>query len=293
MHYIEPVFRPPSEWKSLILQITNGCSWNRCRFCEMYTAPQKRFSFKSLDEVERDLRDARLMCPEARRIFLADGDAMTLSTRRLLERLDLIGKHFPEVQRIASYCLPRNVRNKSVAELRRLRERGLRLVYVGCESGDDTVLACVDKGETYLSQRDALLKLHDAGIETSVMILTGLGGRAYWEQHARHSAWLLNETQPRYVSTLVVSFPLGMERFRKGFAGGFELPDVNGLLREMHLFISELALERSLFRSDHASNYLVLKGTLPKDRQRLLEAVEQAMRDPERAQLRAEWERGL
>ncbi|RMH45842.1 MAG: radical SAM protein [Gammaproteobacteria bacterium] len=293
LNYIEPVFRPPSEWKSLILQVTNGCSWNRCRFCEMYTSPQKRFTFKSLQAFERDLQMARQQYAHVPRIFLADGDAMALSVRRLKERLILIRKYFPEVQRISSYCLPRNLRRKRIEELAELRALGLRLVYVGVESGDDEVLRMVDKGETYLSHRDALLKLHSAGITTSVMILNGLGGRKYWQQHARHSAWLLNETQPKYVSTLVVSFPFGTARLQEGFAGQFEMPSLPELLQELRLFLSELTLENSLFRSDHASNYLVLKGTLPRDKDRLLATIDQALTAPDTVPLRAEWERGL
>lgn len=134
LNYIEPVFRPPSEWKSLILQVTNGCSWNRCRFCEMYTSPQKRFTFKSLQAFERDLQMARQQYAHVPRIFLADGDAMALSVRRLKERLILIREYFPEVQRISSYCLPRNLRRKRIEELAELRALGLRLVYVGVES---------------------------------------------------------------------------------------------------------------------------------------------------------------
>ena len=146
MQYIEPLFRPPSEARSLILQVTNGCSWNRCTFCEMYTQPQKRFSFKTPDVIDAELDRIASTGMPVRRIFLADGDAMTLSFRRLKLTLESVRRHLPGVQRVASYCLPRNLRHKTVEELNELRELGLSLYYVGCESGDDLVLQRVSKG---------------------------------------------------------------------------------------------------------------------------------------------------
>lgn len=293
MRYIEPVFRPPSEAGSLILQVTNGCSWNRCAFCEMYTAPQKKFSPKAHEEIERDIAQAARAYPGARRIFLADGDAMVLSTRRLLAILASIKSAFPEINRVSSYCLPRNVKNKSVAELSELREAGLSLVYVGAESGDDELLTLIDKGETFDSTVSALQKIHEAGIKSSVMILNGLGGEAYSEQHAIHSAQLVNAIQPAYLATLVVSFPLGEARFRSHFPDGIKLLDQRGLFREMATFIAHTELEKTIFRSDHASNYLALKGVLGKDKQQLLALLDLAQRSPDSLPLREEWERGL
>ncbi|MDX1696427.1 MAG: radical SAM protein, partial [Ketobacteraceae bacterium] len=219
MQYIEPVFRPPSEGRSLILQVTNGCSWNKCTFCEMYTQPQKKFRVKPAEELEQELIKLKPYAAQVRRVFLADGDAMTLSFRRLESILDLVHQYFPNVQRISSYCLPRNLKNKSVEQLARLREMGLSLMYVGCESGDDEVLGYVQKGETFASSLEALEKIRQAGMKSSVMILNGLGGDRFWEQHAVNSARLMNAAQPDYLSTLVVSFPLGVERFAEGFAG--------------------------------------------------------------------------
>ncbi len=293
IHYIEPVFRPPSEWQSLILQVTNGCSWNHCTFCEMYTQPQKKFRFKALDEVEKDLIEGIASQGEPHKIFLADGDAMTLSSRRLHEILELIKTNSPNIQRVSSYCLPRNIKNKTVAELKSLRELGLKMVYVGCESGDDKVLEFVHKGESYLSQREALFKLKDAGIKTSVMILNGLGGQKYWRQHATNSALLMNECQPDFLSTLVVSFPMGMERFQRGFKGEFSMLTQHELFEEMLLFLQTLQLEKTAFRSDHASNYLVLKGILGRDKQQMLQQVQHAITHPDSAPLRQEWQRGL
>lgn len=291
--YIEPVFRPPSEANSLILQVTNGCSWNRCTFCEMYTEPQKRFRLKPQAEIERELGAVAARGLPVRRVFLADGDAMTLSVRRLRLILDAIRRILPGVQRIASYCLPRNLRRKTVEELSELRELGLSLYYVGCESGDDEVLACVRKGETFDSSLVALRKIKAAGARSSVMILNGLGGRRLSDQHAVNSARLMNAAQPEYLSTLVVSFPLGDERFRSGFDGRFEPLDQPGLFREMEKLLAHLDLHATVFRSDHASNYLVLKGVLGRDKPRLLETVRTALERPGAVPLRAEWMRGL
>ncbi|MFV2057942.1 MAG: radical SAM protein, partial [Thiohalomonadales bacterium] len=213
--YIEPLFRPPSEANSLILQITNGCSWNKCTYCEMYTAPQKKFSVKKQADVLSDIETLAVQNPETRRVFLADGDAMVLSSRRLLAIMHNIRNNFPKLTRISSYCLPRNIQSKSVAELKQLHAAGLGLVYVGAESGDDELLKLISKGETFASTVDALQKLHDAGIRTSVMILNGLGGRSFSEQHALNSARLVNAAQPDYLATLVVSFPMGEQRFRQ------------------------------------------------------------------------------
>lgn len=293
LDYIEPVFRPPSEWKSLILQVTNGCSWNRCTFCNMYTEPQKRFRHKPVEEIEREVSDIVAQGLPVRRVFLADGDAMTLSTRRLHAILDVLNRHLPHRPRVSAYCLPRNLRNKSAAELAELREKGLSLVYVGCETGDDELLELIEKGETYDSSLDALRKIHEAGMKSSVMVLNGLGGPDLSERHARNSARLMNEAQPHFLSSLVVEFPFGSEDFEKNFHGRWRKLDRMELFREMEVFLEELELNNTIFRSDHASNYLVLKGTLGKDKDRLLQTVRTAIHRPGHIPLRQEWQRGL
>ena len=293
IRYVEPVYRPPSEAQSLILPVTDGCSWNECTFCEMYQAPQKAFRARSEDEVLDSLRrTGERYGSQIRRVFLADGDALVLPTRRLLTILEAIRQHLPAVHRVSSYCLARNLKKKSVAELTELRAAGLSMAYLGAESGDDEVLARVSKGETFDTTRDALDKLGAAGITRSVMILNGLGGQQLSAQHADNSARLANATQPEYLSTLVVSFPHGEARFRAGFPG-WEPLGQHGLFVEMERFLSQLELNRSVFRSDHASNILVLKGTLGADKARLLEQVRQAIASPEAARLRPEWARGL
>lgn len=289
--YIEPVFRPPSEAQSLILPVTNGCSWNQCTFCWMYTAPQKKFRARDEALVLEEIRRAGEQLI-VNRVFLADGDALVLPTRRLLTILQAIREYMPEVRRVSSYCLPRNLRKKSVGELKELADAGLKMAYVGCESGDDEVLARVNKGESFDSSLSALDKLGQAGITRSVMILNGLGGQALSAQHADNSARLMNEAQPEYLSTLVVSFPMGEARFRQQFADYQPLTQLQ-LFTEIERLLQGLELQQTVFRSDHASNYLVLKGNLGRDKARLLAQVRSAIERPQQANLRQEWQRGL
>jgi len=293
IRYVEPVFRPPSEAESLILPVTDGCSWNHCTFCEMYTAPQKAFRAREEAEVLESIRlTGQRYGDQVRRVFLADGDALVLPTRRLLSILEAIHTHMPAVRRISSYCLPRNLRKKSQAEIDELAAAGLKMVYVGAESGDDQVLAAVKKGETFETTREALDKLGAAGVTRSVMILNGLGGQIYSPQHAENSARLANATQPEYLATLVVSFPTGEQRFRADFPEWEPLAQPE-LFSEMEQFLSRLELKRTVFRSDHASNWLILKGTLGADKERLLNQVRQAIASPGQAPLRPAWARGL
>jgi len=293
LSYIEPLYRPPSEANSLILQVTNGCSWNHCAFCEMYTSPEKAFAIKKTRQIEDMIREAAADQPETRRIFLADGDAMVLSTRRLLKILNFINTYFPNINRVSAYCLPRNVRKKSINELIELYEAGLKLVYVGAESGDDELLTIIKKGESQQTTIQSLNKLHDAKIKTSVMILNGLGGRQFSQQHATNSALMVNETQPNFLATLVISFPLGEERFRQHFPTPFIPLNQQELFQEMETFLRHTHLENTIFRSDHASNYLVLKGVLGKDKDKLLQMLHQAIHNPHTSNLRPEWMRGL
>ena len=180
--YTEPVFRPPSEWKSLILQVTNGCSWNRCTFCDMYTSETKKFRPKKIELIEEEIQKVKASGLPVQRVFLADGDAMMLPFNRLKEILTLIREYFGNV-RVSSYCLPRNLKNKTITQLAELKELGLKIMYVGCESGDDKVLELVAKGETYLSSLEALQKIKSAGLKSSVMILI----RSFLRLSGKHS----------------------------------------------------------------------------------------------------------
>lgn len=290
-NYIDPVFRPPSEGRSFILQVTNGCSWNGCTFCDMYTQPQKKFRPRDEEYLISELEKAAKIGPRFDKVFLADGDAMTLSVRRLTRILELIKEYLPWVVRVGAYCLPRNVSSKSVEELTELNKLGLGIVYVGAESGDDEVLGFINKGESYDSTLSCLQKCKAAGIKTSVMILNGMGGVAYSKQHAINSAKLMNAAQPDFLSTLIVSYPLGDQRVKEGFNGNYQLPSQLELFQELRLLLAQLELKNTVFRSDHASNYLPLKGVLGQDKAAMLAQLDQAMAG--RIQLRQEWQRGL
>ena len=289
VRYIEPVFRPPSEANSLILQVTNGCSWNKCTYCDMYTQPQKRFSVKPEEDVLREIEWFSQRYSGIKRVFLADGDVIALPARRLLFILDTIRQYLPEVTRISSYCSPRNVTRKSDEELKALYDAGLRQVYVGAESGDDFVLKSINKGETHQSTVDSLNRLADAGIKRSVMIINGVGGTRFSEQHALNSALLANRTQPEFLAALVLNLPHGEARFQQGYNGQFIKMNQHERFLEMREFVNALELKSTIFRSDHASNQLVLKGTLGKDKERLLQEIDLAIEHPDEAQLRPEW----
>lgn len=271
--YIDPVYRPPSEARSLILPVTNGCSWNQCTFCEMYTDPQKQFYVRKEAELLNEINQASLRLEEVQRVFLGDGDAMVLSFRRLKTILLSLNQAFPELRRTSAYCLPRNIKNKTTGELKELKKLGLSMLYVGVESGDNEVLHRINKGETAQSIYEAMDKIKQAGITSSVMILNGLGGQNLSEQHALNSAELINRIQPEYLSTLVLTFHKGKERFAQAFGSEFQALDSLQLLHEMYSFVNKLDLHKTIYRSDHISNLLPLKGTLGKDKDRLLSEI--------------------
>ncbi len=287
--YDEPVFRPPSEGNSLILQVTLGCSWNKCAFCEMYST--KKFKIRSEEEVFNEIETVASENNDIRRIFLADGDSMVLSSNKLIRILNKLNEAFPKVQRISAYALPKNINNKSVEELKEIKDAGLKLIYVGVETGDDELLKIINKGETYNSTIDGMLKAKQAGIRSSVMILTGLGGEKYSKQHAINSAEILNKIQPEFASCLVLSFPFGVKHYKKKFPDEFIELNTEGLLKELRMFIEHTELDSTVFRSDHASNYLVLKGGLSRDKEKFLKQIDYAIENPR--SLRKEWMRGL
>ena len=289
IEYNQPLFRPPSEAKSLILQVTLGCSNNECAFCEMYKT--KKFTVRKFEEIREEIEKIARLNIAVQKVFLADGDAFVLSAKRLLEICEEVNVQLSSVRRISAYALPSNINKKSVEELKKLKDAGLSLLYVGIESGDDEVLELISKGESYKSTKLAMLKLKEAGIKASVMVLTGLGGRNYSQQHAVKSAELLNEIQPEFASTLVLSFPFGVDKYRKEFKGDYIEMNTNELLEELQLFMEKLELSETVFRSDHASNYLVLKGRLGKDKHQFLEQIKEALKNKDN--LRPEWMRGI
>lgn len=291
LSYDEPLFRPPSEAYSLIFQVTLGCSWNRCAFCEMYTS--KKFRIKKEADIFTEIEAFEEYNSTIRKVFLADGNAFVLSFERLSSILDKLHENFPKLNRVSAYALPKDILSKTDEELQILAEKGLKLLYVGIETGDDELLQHIHKGETAASTIEALDRARNAEIKLSVMILNGLGGKKYTEQHAVNSAKVVNAIQPEYLSTLVLSFPYGVDHFKNRFDGDFEELSKAELIMEMGNFISHLQLKNTIFRSDHASNYLVLKGMLNRDKEELLRRISQVLEEPTHAKLRPEWLRGL
>ncbi len=291
LKYEMPLFRPPSEAESLIFQITIGCSWNKCIFCEMYST--KKFRIKEVDILKNEIKCASEFNPGTRRIFLADGDAMILSSARLLKILSLLKSSFPLLRRISCYASPGNLQRKTQNELNELRSAGLKIIYTGVESGDDEVLRLVNKGETYSSTVEGLLKARESGIKCSVMILNALAGKLYSKQHAINSAKLVNEVKPDYLSTLVLMHTMGEAEYASRFGDTYKSMTPEDILEELRLFLAHTDLERTVFRSDHASNYLFLRGVLGRDKQKLLNIIDEALGTTDEKRIREEWLRSL
>jgi radical SAM superfamily enzyme YgiQ (UPF0313 family) len=252
----------------------------------------KQFRIKNEADILAEINSLKGLIHHPVKIFLADGDAMVLSTSKLLRIAEALHDAIPRINRISIYALPSNILSKTDAELKQLYDAGYKLIYVGIESGNEELLKLVHKGETFQSNVDALLKAKAAGIKSSVMILTGLGGKTWSEQHAIESARILNVIQPEYASTLVLSFPYGEAHYQQQFHGYVPM-NTNELLIELETFVKHLNLKATIFRSDHASNYLSLKGVLNKDKDALLHQLNQAIHHPDQVRLRKEWERGL
>jgi hypothetical protein len=242
----------------------------------MYTDPQKKFRPGNENEILDEIRRCADSNQQPRRVFLADGDALVLSMRRLTTILQAIQTHLPSVTRVSSYCLPRNLKKKTDDDLRELETLGLKLIYVGAESGDDTVLGHIDKGETFESTAVSLLRAQQAGIKTSVMVINGIGGRKHSEQHALESARLVNQVQPNYLATLVLTFYRDRQKVIDGYDADFSELNTAELCREMELFIGATELEKTIFRSDHISNHLILRGVLGKDKKTMLAQIKEA-----------------
>lgn len=290
LKYDEPLYRPPSEADSAIVQATLGCSHNRCAFCLMYKG--KQFRARPQRETLADLSELARLHPRAGRVFLADGDALVLSTERLLAIAEHSFRVFSDLQRIACYANPANLLNKSVEDLTRLREAGLTLLYVGLESGDDEILARIDKGASRAEVVAACRRARDAGIAVSITVLLGLGGSERSEAHARATAAALTEIDPEYASALTLMLGPFEPAFAELAAPWTPITPME-TLAELEWLVEDLRPTRCVFRSNHASNYLPLRGTLPEDREALLQIIRNARADPSGRRLRPEWSRGL
>lgn len=278
MRYHGIVIRPPSEADSYILQVTYGCSHNRCTFCGTYQG--KPFRVRPTEEVLEDIALAQSRFPDTRRVFLADGNALVLDTERLVAILDTLKSGFPRLRRVGIYANARDILGKTDAELAMLQQRNLEIVYLGLESGSDEVLRRICKGITAAEMVEAVHKARRAGMRASVIAILGLGGTELSAEHAEATGRIVSAMDPEYLSMLTLMLVPGTELHRQWQSGtpGFELPEPADLLHELRQVIAHLdGLSRCVFRTNHASNYLPLAGTLSRDKARLLATIDEAL----------------
>lgn len=276
--YIEPLYRPPSEALSLIIQITVGCSHNKCTFCGMYKG--KKFRVKSMERIKEEIDFFRNNVTYAERIFLADGDALILSFDKLKEIISYVNEKFPERTRISMYASPKAIQLKTVEELKALKEMGVTLLYLGVESGSDKVLKEIKKGVTKAEMIEVGKKIKEAGIELSVTAIAGITEKENSLEHAMETAQVISQINPDYFSILSLILEEGTELFEKCMEGKF-IPLTNvEILEEIKDIIKNIEVkENCVFRSNHASNYVALKGTLPQDKENLITTIDTALKN--------------
>jgi len=290
MRYVEPLYRPPSEANSYILQATIGCSWNKCAYCDMYRS--KQFRIRELDESLQDLGDAAARGGHAiDKIFVADGDALILPMDHWRAILDAAREGFPKLKQVSCYAMASNILDKSDAELTELRQLGLTTLYIGPESGDDRTLKRIVKGSTHDEHVEAARRAHAAGMRISVIALLGVGGTERSQEHAEATAELVTQMDPEYFAALTTSIPTDTPLMRMRDKGLFELPSVERMLQELRIIVDLARPTDAIFRTNHASNHLALGGRLPRDREPICEAIDSALRGE--TPLRPEWMRGL
>lgn len=291
MRYFGTVIRPPSEAESYILQVTYGCSHNKCTFCPTYL--DKPFRIRPVNEVMEDIKMAQNLTPQTRRVFLADGNAMVLSNQKLMPILNALNSAFPKLQRIGIYANAVDILRKTDQELKELCAKKLLIIYIGLESGSNKVLERVNKGATAEETIKAVRKVQNAGFKVSVIGLLGLGGTDLWNEHAVATGKAVSAMNPLYFSLLTLMVVPGTELHRQYKEGEFTLSEPLDMLREMRVVIENInVLSGCIFRTNHASNYLPLEGRLPNDKKRLLKIIDQALAKGESC-LRPEILRGL
>lgn len=274
MPYDMPLYRPPSEADSLILQVTLGCSHNKCTFCSMYKA--KKFRILTVQELEKHLNWAKEYYPKARRIFLADGNVLVMKTEKLKNIVEGLYRDFPSLERVTAYAGPRDILEKSMEELKKLHSSGIAMLYLGIESGSAQILKDINKGVTPEEMIEAGQKARKAGFKLSCTIILGLGGTELWREHAYETARVINAIQPEYLGALTLMVEENTPLIRKIKNKEFQLLRPLEIIDELREMISNFQLENCIFRSNHASNYLALKGTLNKDKDKLLFTLNEA-----------------
>jgi radical SAM superfamily enzyme YgiQ (UPF0313 family) len=279
--YDYPLYRPPSEADSTIFQVTLGCSFNKCSFCNMYRT--KEYVERPWEELKSEIELAAKFYPETRRVFLADGDALNLSKSRMIEVLKYLQQNFPNLQRISCYAMPKNILQKKDDDLKEIRAAGLDMLYVGIESGNDLVLKKVTKGATYKTIVQACQKAKRHGYILSCMVILGLGGKSYTNEHISDTARILSETAPDYVGALTLHIEEGIYReFMHKFGETFVPLDDLDILDELERLIANLDPRRPvIFRANHASNVYSIGGTMPEDKDKLLELIKRLKTHPD------------
>lgn len=277
MRYEGSVYRPPSEAQSLIIQAAIGCSHNRCTFCSMYK--DKKFRIRPVEEIIADIEECRERYRRINRVFLADGNALAIKTDDLKKILTKIHELLPECERVGIYSSPADILRKSPEELSELNSLGLGIAYMGLESGSDAILKNIKKGVTPAEIIEAGKKLKSSGIKLSVTLISGLGGKERWKEHALESARVINEISPDYLGLLTLLVEPGTEMADQLAAGEIALLGPREVIEETRLLVEGLELENCVFRSNHASNYYSLAGTLPWDKQKLLKEIDEALKN--------------
>ena len=289
MYYDMPLYRPPSEAYSLIFQVTLGCSHNRCAFCIMYR--KKKFRIRPWEELKADILEAALSYRGINRIFLADGDALVIDTDYMLQILNFLYEKFPALERVSAYANPANLLEKSKEDLQRIRKAGLQMLYFGIETGDDELLVKIKKGATAQELIISAKKAIDAGFVLSATVILGLAGKKGSERHAIETARVCSAINPHYLSALTLILEDDNRYFSRCLGKDWEMMDKLEILNELRTMIEHFHLDKCIFRSNHASNYLAIKATLNHDKERLLKEIDNALKNP--AQLRPEFLRAL
>ena len=291
MNYEGMIFRPPSEATSLILQVTVGCSYNRCTFCSAYQ--QKTFRVKSFEEVKEDIDEASLLRSQIRRVFLADGDALVLPHEELVRILRYLRTKLKGLERVGIYANARDILNKSVEELKELQKLGLGILYLGIESGNREVLRRIKKNGTVDQLIRAGRRVKESGILLSVTVLLGIGGIEKSQVHAQDTGKILTEIDPDFVGALSLMVVPGTSIAREIETGELVLPDPFGLIRELEIMIRHCHLTQSFFASNHASNYLPLRIRMPEEKEEALRRIREVLRRGDRDLLKPEYLRAL
>ena len=291
MKYEGVVIRPPSEANSLILQVTIGCSHNKCTFCPAYKA--KRFRIRTFTEIKEDIDEARLNTPPYRRVFLADGDALIMPQEKLLQIAAYLQEAFPSLQRIGIYGNAKSILKKSVSQLQALKEHKISIIYLGIESGDEETLKQVHKGTTYKKIVEAGQRVKAAGIKLSVTVLLGIAGVERSIPHAQKTARILTAIQPDYVGALTLMVMPETPLHGMVAEGNFIVPSPFDLLQELRIMLAESDLHHCLFFSNHASNYLPIRARLPKDKESSLQLIDEVLDAGNRSLLKPEHLRAL